>query len=527
MQTIYYFKDASAGSGKTQGAIALISEYIKQGRSIIYASKTITLLEQTYSDCVSTKDWKTKLDKPPAIDPLDIIKIWSGEAVAPKTKLLATLLDGSAKGKLIITTHQSLLAMQAGGFQKDTILFLDEDPATTQPVKITLQGYEKGTKIKLGERTDPLVYLSSLTIDPDTRAVSIKHGQRKFWEAVASGSLDDSFKSKNVVTLAHALVSPLCEVDMITRDPDNARNKLEFRTYTTPKVLAQYKKVILLVANTKDTLTYQLWTNDKTNPVTFHEVQGLECADSGHIAWENKIHLYSLLRHPITSGRHTENEAFMTTVYDIVEDLMCEHGKDFIYCRNSKSAKPTSDYLGLEIPVQSQGKNDWKDYEGMAFLSSFNYDSQASSWFKERGLDRNQLVRTAKLQDCYQGITRIVIRRNDSTGVEDVHIVVPDDETMDYLAGVLTGVTCHKLTGVEEWDVKSTSGVEGGRPAHVFKQPAKRKATSILVKLDAGKELIKSQLQWLSEMTDLMNGDTVRAFCERVLGIEPDPFEYT
>ncbi len=445
----YYFTDAVCGAGKTRATVAMAVEAARSGEDVLYAAPTIELLDEVEGLFIGAfvpnitridSDNNTKYPDLPV-------------RLAVQSEMRSTQKKSRECGKVLLTTHATLLNLEVSSFQGSFKLFVDEMPSVFEYVMVPL-GHGQGKADLDGE-----FYLKKLDIE-DRANIKPADGESGFLCRVRDGRAHGAYQNESFRVVASAVVDNNKEVELTAISEDTSLN---FLIFLNPGIFEGYKSVHFLSANCQSSFLVNLWRHQGA---TFKSMSlGLDKFER-HPVHEGLVNIHYLFERGFSKTSHTRDRVVMGMVFGLVQDLFDSKGMGYILCAN-KSTNIPSYITGEPVTTHCHGLNKYSDKLGCAHLAATNLDKNVISSLARRGMagsdgspDMQRIHEALKCQVAYQVVTRIQTREGRSyeeRGVErkDMHIVVPDKLTADYLQGQFKGSTVGKLGDLGEYEGKN------------------------------------------------------------------------
>lgn len=209
-----------------------------------------------------------------------------------------------------------------------------------------------------------------------------------------------------------------------------------------PRAFAGYKDIIIMGAMFKESLIYNIWSNQG---IKFKEFEPISKLLRYHSHTNGKLIDIIYLWNGVWSKTFRDMTVKDTnkTVWQYCSDYAINAlGDDpYIYIVNkdvnSNMKRPFS--TGQEVSSVCHGLNKYQDINNIVFLSALNPAPQALSFIDMLGVNVDETRRALYLQSLYQAIMRTSIRNPDNNDRKKV--IVMDKEAADYLHVQFPGST--------------------------------------------------------------------------------------
>ncbi|KQZ32999.1 hypothetical protein ASD50_12895 [Mesorhizobium sp. Root552] len=241
-----------------------------------------------------------------------------------------------------------------------------------------------------------------------------------------------------------SVYAPKTSIDALGSD-DRFGKKLNAFSLVRPEVVKPFQSTLILSANFKNTLIYQLWSmlgvrfveNKKlASGLRFQEHDGSRATISYVMdrPWSGKL-----------QGRQSEIDG--SSLHDqIVQKVSAHFGDEpFLWVANKLHGENLfpNNPNGIHLPSISHGLNCYQHVDNVVFLSALNPSPSELSYFETLGLTEEQVKVARFYETAYQSIMRCSLRSPNDT--QPVQIIVMDRATADHLHYLLPGSTIEKL----------------------------------------------------------------------------------
>ncbi|MFC0159515.1 hypothetical protein ACFFKB_16330 [Mameliella alba] len=410
---------SSVGSGKTQ----LVLEYIRDhlGTGYIYVAPTIELCEEVYARLM-----KLLVGHPAYANfgPLSCIVTEQGQVEGPFERALKACKDYNPQvPPIVITTTKTfefLLEKLMQHEKQRFEVFVDEGlPAIRQ------ESFSPGNK---GD------FLKYLTRDEEGFA-SPAPGKKEILEWVARSQA--KLKGQNLEHLAVTAFKNICELvvsgnyDVVVTETDKS---IEALGLLSPEPLKDFKAVTLIVAIFERTLLPILW--EKRHGIEFEEFPKQEGLFDAHVVkgpfmtiWhvlhEGDLPSLRNLQRNYETGEANEQDEGQQVITKAAQFIEAHFkGREYCWAANDNFKNEQGILTGIEMPVQSEGMDGYKQCDGVASLDCIN----PQPWVKNRlkallELEDDHLYELWRFSNTYQTVGRCSLRVRDKNQPIDVVVV--------------------------------------------------------------------------------------------------------
>ncbi|MFZ4699117.1 MAG: hypothetical protein ACOYMG_03620, partial [Candidatus Methylumidiphilus sp.] len=251
------------------------------------------------------------------------------------------------------------------------------------------------------------------------------------------------------------LVSPHSEV-FVTRASWNrldqkGHGQLIAHGFKKPTICEGWKSVRIMGAHFTKSLLYYVW---QSRGVTFERDTAIKVDGDSHDKDLGKRLVISYFSAKPWSknlrDRIATDDDILGNIRPVIKEVM--KGEPFLWVANNDIEESflKKDFgLALRIPNIPHGRNDFRSYTKIAFLSALNNTpSHFSNMDKVWGVSPEHLREGRYFQVAYQAIMRTALRQADST--EQVTALVPDADLAKWLLTVFPGAKLRPIDPPQE-----------------------------------------------------------------------------
>ncbi|MCF2948727.1 hypothetical protein L0668_11460 [Paraglaciecola aquimarina] len=385
-----YYVDGVCGSGKTQTAIRKILDRIKAGETVVYATETKKLLEQT-------KEGLERLNVPCSIIVAPKQSSWRKNYKSVIEEIIKGISSASEFPHVILCTTKSLI--RAAYDISDNVklpLYIDEGFTVAEGSEIISNTESE---------TDGLMFRLGLA---ETKPEGFDGLGYKF----PKEHQDIVLYARNPLMIVH---------------PKASGSKLQWNTYLNfPAFCSKFSDITLLAACYEDTLQYHALQSAGIKQVSLDWGLATEHVTKG------SVNIAYVLEN---SEWRTTRKARLTDAQ--LEDIMLtferEHWDEFI------NVKKIGDG-GITLSVKSHGFNDYsKVHHFMDLHTQMPIPSTEKFYREHLGMNQSDIRKACYHYDRYQGALRTSIRnsKHNDLGTEDLYYCFGDKATAEYFASKL------------------------------------------------------------------------------------------
>lgn len=378
------------GSGKTQTAIRKIAEKVAAEQTVIYATDTLLLLEQTKS---GLENLGVACELIVASEQSE----WRRDRASVVVKILKSISAADGEARVILCTTRSLVrAASRIPADRRMTLYIDEGFVVVDGDEII--------NLTASESQGLLAKLKLAKEKPD----GFDDRDYKFSE-----------KMKTLVQYA--------ENQLMVVDAKAVGSKLHWNAYLDlPAFCSKFSEVTLLAACHEDTLQYHAFKAAGIEQVALDWGLATEHVTNG------QVHIAYVLEN--TEWRTTlKNKLTDAELEEIALAFEREHWDPFINVNRIGDE-------GLKISVKSHGFNNYSHLNHFMDLHTQMPIPSLAKFYEEKlGMTEQDIRRACYHYDRYQGALRTSLRNSkpNNLGTEDLFFCFGDKCTADYFASKL------------------------------------------------------------------------------------------
>ena len=464
--TTIHYVDAPCSGGKTHSAI----QYVKRAhklKKIVITVPTLALADQYTRECkkhhipvqcISSKTpikmedrgVQKKKDDQPVDD--------NSERKSVKEQIIKTvkaLNSNKSKSSVLIITQVSFEQLPKNLFNDSWTVIVDEIPNVDEYHSLTVpHNYRMLTDIV--EVTDTLKStLYQLGIKDTKKANSLIKEEQD--------DIDDLYKP----VVQHLLDGDQVLIDagswkrVVNKMPEEeeiysfGKNTFHFLFLKTPLLYTQFGTVIIMGANFKYSMLYNLWSTYFN--VNFVENTGItkKLRYSVHPNGERLSITY------LQENDYSRYQAQLidkeTGEYGAVANIRLAErilGSYDVICALNTKDEILRPRCWFPVPIKSQGLNNYMGFNKIYFGAALNRQPKHSIMLKDYGFSNEIIADSFQNENAYQIICRTSIR--DINSDEPVMVVVQDKRSADYIARCFPGCTIGLANGGKKKVVRAS-----------------------------------------------------------------------